>query len=826
MPSLLRTEAVDRAQLITVRHTEVALDLSGRGEQFSSVSTITFEANQAGVSTFVDFKGVELVSATLNGRRIDGQDWTDGRIRLTDLAAINELVISGVMAYSSDGEGLHRHVDPADEETYLYAMSFLDAGPRWFACFDQPDLKSRYAFTVTAPGHWTVIGNGPSVEIEQPGAEAATRTWSIVPPQALSTYFITLVAGPYATVQREHDGILLGLHVRASLGDQLESEAEDLFEVTGQCFDHYHEVFGVRYPFGEYHQAFVPDFNAGAMENPGCVTFRDQFIFRGRATAADRATRAGVIAHEMAHQWFGDLVTMRWWDDLWLNESFAEYMAHRTTGEATRYPLWTEFGIVRKDWGMIADQAPSTHPIAGNGAADAQAALKNFDGISYAKGAAVLKQLATLLGDRVFFGGLRDYFGRYAFGNAEFAELLACWTGAGAQGLEAWSQGWLLTSGVDEIVVNRTDDQSVDLSRRSADPGTDRIHAFAVATLDREGTELSRRRIELGAVPVQLSVPLDQILAPDAGDESWAKIRLSEPDRRALGAILSSVEDPAIRVSAYNNLRDQVRDAELDPGIALDQLREQLPSEPDGVIVAYLMAFARESLAGGYSSVVRRPGRAGIVADLAEQILEEAKPGSDRQLVAFRAAVLSGQQVDRLQRWHAEQGLPTGLQLDPELRWSLVSRICTLSDQPGLIDRACASDPSASGRVHAARARAGLPTAAAKQAAWKLIMSPSGLSAYELYAAAGAFFHSHQSELTEEFVHRYFAEIGATAEFRSGWSLAEVASWAFPRFATEPRTLDLAEQTLSAQLAPGLSRSLVDGTDKLRRAVAAGLRYG
>ena len=405
--SLTRAEAQDRGRLLRIDRTVIDLDLTGDGPTFPSRTTISFGCHEPGATTFVDFAGADLESIDLNGRAVDATGWRGGRIPLTGLAAANTLTVSGTMNYSDDGEGLHRHVDPVDGHTYLYAMSFLNAGPRWFACFDQPDLKSRYEINVEAPDAWTVLGNGPS-ENSTPGR------WRITPAAPLSTYFVTLVAGPYASVYAEHAidgvGIPLGLHVRASLGSQLQAEADDLLEVTRASFDYYHRVFGVRYPFGEYHQAFVPDFNAGAMENPGCVTLRDQFIYRSRATAAERATRAGVVAHELAHMWFGDLVTMTWWDDLWLNESFAEYMAHRCCTESTRYPLWTEFGILRKDWGFQADQAPSTHPVAGNGAPDADAALQDFDGISYAKGAAVLRQLAAHLGDEVFFGGLRHHF--------------------------------------------------------------------------------------------------------------------------------------------------------------------------------------------------------------------------------------------------------------------------------------------------------------------------------------------------------------------------------------------------------------------------------
>ncbi len=715
MPSLLQTEAVARAELITVLCTDVVLDLSAAGDRFTSRSTITFTAARPGVDTFVDLKAVELVSASLNGVPVPAADWTDGRLALTGLAKENELVIDSVMAYSSDGEGLHRHVDPADGETYLYAMSFLDAGPRWFACFDQPDLKSRYTFTVTAPAHWTVLGNGPSTEVA--GGERDRRHPDLLDRSAAAVVDLLRHPGRRpvrlgATASTTGSSWVCTSGPRSATSSA--AEADDLFEVTARCFDHYHRIFGVRYPFGEYHQAFVPDFNAGAMENPGCVTFRDSFIYRGRATRAERASRAGVVAHEMAHQWFGDLVTMRWWDDLWLNESFAEYLAHRTTGEATRYPLWTEFGIVRKDWGMVADQAPSTHPIAGNGAADAQSALRNFDGISYAKGAAVLQQLAALLGDEVFFGGLLDYFGRYAFGNAEFAELIECWVGAGAEGLDEWSRQWLLTSGVDEITVDRATDGAAVLTRRPAGSArpADRTHALAVAEMDTAGTEHARHRITLGAEPVRVEVAADRLVVPDAGDESWAKIRPTEADRDGLGRVLSAVVDPATRVSFYNSLRDQVRDAELDPAVALDLVCEQLPAETEEVIVARLLGFAQESLAGTFCPESARPDRSVRVAELALRILTEAEPGSDRQLVAFRAAVASGQpgeQLDRLRDWQAGRSLPAGLDLDAELRWSLVTRICALSDEPELIDQASAADPSGSGRVHAARARASLP---------------------------------------------------------------------------------------------------------------------
>ena len=423
-----------------------------------------------------------MQSVSLNDEPLDPAGLVDGRLPLTGLRPENVLRVRARMAYSSDGEGMHRHVDPADGRTYLYAMSFLDAAPRWFGCFDQPDLKASFDLEVRCPPEWTVIGNG-----------AATRSapghWRLASTRPLATYFVTLVAGPYASITAEHDGIALGLHARASLAPHLQAEAADILGVTTAALDRYHELFGIRYPFGEYHQAFVPDFNAGAMENPGCVTLRDQYIFRSAATRGQRSDRASTITHEMAHMWFGDLVTMRWWDDLWLNESFAEYMGYRVCAELTGEQgglaelAWLEFGLHRKDWGRVADQSPSNHPVAGNGSSDAAGALADFDGISYAKGASALKQLAAHLGDEVFFAGLRRHFQRHQFGNAEFADLIAAWTEAGAVDLDSWAERWLRTSGLDTLTAEQ----------RPAGTDRPRPAASGTAAAARCGSAVARR---------------------------------------------------------------------------------------------------------------------------------------------------------------------------------------------------------------------------------------------------------------------------------------------------------------------------------------------
>ena len=826
--SLTRVEAEVRAAALHVDGVDVTLDLTDPvSPTFRSRTVLRFASTVD--ATFVDFAGDELVSAVLNGEPLDLSTWQRARIPLSGLQADNVLEVEGLMAYSSDGEGLHRHVDPADGQTYLYAMSFLDAAPRWFACFDQPDLKARYTFEVSAPADWTVLGNGPALRDEPAPAEAGAegssssgpaQRWRIEPAHPLSTYFTTLVAGPYASVWGEHDGIPLGLHIRASLRAELEEQAPDMLAVTAASFDYYHRLFGIRYPFGEYHQAFVPDFNAGAMENPGCVTFRDGYVPRGRVTRTERGGRAATIAHEMAHQWFGDLVTMRWWDDLWLNESFAEYLAHRCVSDATTYALWPEFGIIRKDWGSVADQSPSTHPVAGNAAPDAAAALQNFDGISYAKGASVLRQLAAHVGDEIFLAGLRDYITRHEYGNATFADLLDAWTRAGAQDLPEWAGAWLRTTGMDVLDVEHAD-AGVRVVASAPAGERPRPHTVAVGVVDETGALTVLDPVAVGAEPsvvVPLATPA-VLVTPDATDLAWAKLRFGPDGWERVLAALPGLRDDTASVPVWNALRDAVRDATLDPAYALQIVEAALPTTTADIVLASVLGFALDQLAGAYAPIGERADRADRVRRVAWTLVDAAGPGSDRQLVGFRQAVHAEHDPDRLRAWYAGRDLPEGVDLDPELVWSVVERWCTVQTGTELLDDALARDASASGHVHAARARARRPDPAAKEVAWRLLVEPSSTGAYELYATGDGFWAVGQEELTAPYVGRYFAEIGATASFREGWALGQVATQAFPRTAAHEEALSQAGAALTTGLAAQVQRAVTDGTDRLRRAV-------
>jgi aminopeptidase N len=812
MPSLSLDESVRRAEQLSVTSYDVVLDLDTGEDAFTSVTTIRFVARGAG-DTFVDVKPKALRGARLNGRAVGVEGVDDGRLPLEVDDGENELVVDAVMAYRNDGEGLHRAVDPADGRHYTYAMSFLDAAPRIFACFDQPDLKAPYTLHVRAPRDWVVVGNGRAEQVE-PGR------WELATTRPLSTYFVTLVAGPYHLVADEHDGIRLGLSSRASLAEQLDRDAEELLTVTRQCFDEYHRLFEVRYPFGDYHQAFVPEFNAGAMENPGCVTFRDPLVFTSKVTRAERTNRATTIAHEMAHQWFGDLVTPRWWDDLWLNESFAEYMGNRVTHDATEFTdahVDTAFG--RKRWGLEADQRPSTHPVAGNGATDAVAALQDFDGISYAKGSAVLKQLNTRMGDDVFLAGVRAHFERHRFGNATMHDLFTAWEVAGAGDLSSWTHGWLRTPGLDLLEVDRSSEPPV--VRRSAPKAypADRTHTLAVAVYDGQGG-WTHEPVTVGAEPAPLPSMADTApVVLDPQDQTWARLALDGITRDALANLLPEMTDPLMRASVWSAIRDGVSNASVDPEDALSLLQAGLPRETQDIAVTSLTTF-------GIGTVAERvhPNPAQALARFhaaASERLGTAGGGSAVQLAALRAAVASETSEANLRELLDGSGLPDGVEGDLDLRWRALIRLATIGGiSRRELDDWLERERTTQASVFHVQATSSLPLAEAKVFAWTHFTGERKATNYEIEAAGRGMWRLGQEDVTAGYVERYFSELPGTADVRSGWVLADAAREFFPRLAVDRTTLRLAQALAGREtLDLSLRRAVVDCTDDLERAL-------
>ncbi|MDT9592376.1 aminopeptidase N [Nocardioides zeae] len=803
--SLRQDEAVERAALLTVTAYEVELDLAASEETFDSRTTIRFHS--VGGDTFLDVKPVALRAVTLDGAVVDVATLAAGRLPLRVAEGDHELVVDAVMPFRTDGEGLHHHTDPADGRRYVYGMSFMDAAPTVFACFDQPDLKAPFTFTVRAPHDWTVTGNAPGRQVE-PGL------WRLEESQPLSTYFVTLVAGPYHHLAAEHDGIRLGLSARQSIARHLDADAEELFTLTRQCFDEFHRLFGIRYPFGDYHQAFVPEFNAGAMENPGCVTFRDPLVFTSRVTRGARIQRATTLAHEMAHQWFGNIVTPRWWDDLWLNESFAEYMGNRVTADVTQYgDAWVHNAHRRRQWGLVADQRPSTHPVAGNGAVDAASALQDFDGISYAKGSSVLKQLAASVGDDVFLAGVVDHLTRHRFGNATMHDLFGSWERAGAGDLSGFVDGWLRTPGVDELRLDR--EAGALLRVPPADHPAQRRHTVRVASATSDGDWDTRSvAIEAGSTPY--AVEPGAAVVVDAHEDSWS---LSSPDPtgvEALVRLLPRTDDAMLRAGIWNAVRSGLHTGRVSPADDVRLVEAGLPSErnDDGVAVVGAWALGR------LRAVVEDPTDLDTrVAGAARALLAGAETGSTLQLAAYAVYVEALDDEAELRAHLGGRGVPAGITVDEAVRWRILVRLAVLGHlEAAELDAELAAAPSAVARVEHARARASLPSAEAKAWAWSHFTGASTASNYEVEAIGLGLWRRGQEEVTGPYVERYLTELPGIAEVFSGWLLADVTEAYFPLTARSPEVLERARALAGDdRLPPPVRRRVGDLADELAR---------
>ncbi|PJE98593.1 aminopeptidase N [Streptomyces carminius] len=827
MPALTRDEARSRARFLDVRQYTIDLDLTRGEEVFGSTTTVRFTTREAG-DTFVELRPRTLHRAVLDGHDLDTAALADGRLPLTGLAAgEHELRVEADMPYSRTGEGMHRFTDPADGRTYLYTMCCETEASLVFAAFDQPDLKAVLAVTVTAPEEWTVLGNGIARRVEdEPGR------WECAPTPPLSTYLMALAAGPWHSVRTRHADLPFGLHVRQSLAAHLDADAAELLDITRRCFDRYHEIFDEPYPFDSYDQVFAPEFNSGAMENPGLVVLRDEFVYRSAVTDTERQTRGMVIAHEMAHMWFGDLVTLRWWDDIWLNESFAEYMGYQVLAEATRFTdTWTDFAANRKSWGYDSDQRPSTHPVAPAAEAvpDTAAARLNFDGISYAKGASALRQLVAWLGEKAFLAGINDHFARHRFGNATLEDFLDSLARASGRAVHTWAGHWLRTTGVDTLTPRVTD--TADGPRLEITHSGGRPHRIAVGLYDRAGTAgageglVLRERLEteLAADEEHHVLPLpgfrpDLILVNDR-DLTYAKIRLDDGSRETARSALSGLPDPLARATVWNAVRDMVRDGELPPAEYLETARSQLPGETDTAVVGGVLRFARQTVADRLLPPEMRTAALETLTGIACTLLENT-PDDGLRLTAVRTLVDSATDPGEARRWWTEGTLPGGIPLDHELRWRLLHRLAVLdAADPGDIDAALAADPGATGTESAARCRAALPDPEAKAAAWQALLDPADtLSNYLFAATLQGFWHPEQREILSDYVPRYF-EQAPTLTARRGPAIADsLVRYGFPRPFTDPGTLAAGERCLDhPDLLPALRRPLADELDDLAR---------
>ncbi|MGC4996030.1 aminopeptidase N [Streptomyces sp. DT195] len=821
MSVLTRDEAQARAEFLDVHRYTVDLDLTRGDETFGSRTAIRFTARTDG-DTFVELKPAELRAVTLDGQPLDPHALDGNRLPLKNLTAgEHELTVDAAMRYSRTGEGMHRFTDPTDGETYVYTQLFLDDVQRVFAAFDQPDLKSVFDVSVTAPEGWQVLANGITEHLGEGRWRAATTP-------LISTYLVAVAAGPWHSVRTEHRGLPFGIHCRRSLAPHLDADADEILDITRALYDRYHEKFEEPYPFDSYDQAFVPEFNAGAMENPGLVTFRDEFVFRSAVTDTERQTRAMVIAHEMAHMWFGDLVTLRWWDDIWLNESFAEYMGYQTTLEATRFTQpWVEFGVTRKSWGYDADQRPSTHPVAPESVDDTAAALLNFDGISYAKGASALRQLVAWLGEKDFLAGINVHFERHKFGNAALADFIDSLASATERDVPAWADAWLRTTGVDKLTPVLTTTEGT--RTLTVEHDGSRPHRVTAGVYDHDLTEEGRltlrERVGLD-IPQAAPQPIGKrpaLLLLNDGDLTYAKVRFDPESFETLRTSLSGLPDPLTRAVVWNALRDAVRDGELPPTAYLETARAHLPLETDLALVQGVLAFAGTHIADRYLTPEQRPAALATLGSLCRDLLRRTEDGDNPglRLVAVRHFIDVAAHPETIAAWLADGTVPGGPELDPELRWRILGRLAVL----GATDEAAIAaelerDPSANGQEGAARCRAALPDPEAKRRAWEAMFATDDLSNYLFKATAQGFWQPEQADLVREYVPRYYDEAVAVSARRGPAIATAAGAWAFPHHAVDAENLALGQACLrDADPVPALRRKLADELDDLARAL-------
>jgi aminopeptidase N len=835
--NLTREEARDRGQLVSVESYHVALDLAGPDETFESVTTVRFGCARPGASTFVELTAPAVTGITLNGLPVDETAFDGDRITLTGLAAHNELRVAAICAYSRTGEGLHRFADPADGGIYLYSDLETYAAHRIYACFDQPDLKATFEFTVTGRDDWKVVSNAAPDLIAEP-AGGGTARWHFPPTPRMSTYITAIAAGPYFQVTSEHDGIPLGIFCRQSLSSFLDNE--EIFEITRQGFDYFHQAFGVRYPFGKYDQLFVPEYNAGAMENAGCVTFLEDYIFRSRVTDSERENRAQTILHEMAHMWFGDLVTMRWWDDLWLNESFASWAEMVSSVEATRWTAgWTSFAQVYKAWAYRQDQLPSTHPIAAD-IPDIEAVQVNFDGITYAKGAAVLKQLVAWVGREQFLAGVRDYFGRYSWGNATLGDLLASLERESGRDLTAWSTSWLETAGVNTLrpAYDIGSDGaftsfSVVQDAQAGHPEL-RPHRLAIGLYDRTASGITRRhRVELDVTGAVTRVPdlvgqarPDLILVND-DDLTYAKVRLDRHSLQTVIASIGDITDSLASALCWAAAWDMTRDAELRTRDFLALVKAGLPSIAQMPVLEHVLSLT--------AAAVRRyadpAARAGAVAELDEALrgwLLAAEPGSDHQLAyaqALAGVATSAESLELLTGLLAGSPSAAGLTVDTELRWQFLQRLVSRGAAgPADIEAQLATDRTDAGERHAQACLAAIPEAAAKAAAWTRIIDPSVPNA-TFRAALRGFTDPDQQELLAPYAAKFFDALPLIWQDGASDVAQFFTKVGYPASVISQQAIDDTTQYIAtARPAPALERLLIEGQDEVRRALACQLR--
>ncbi len=855
--NITRAGAQQRSQVVSVDNYEITVDLTGLGldgepladPDATFVSTSTIRFHSTGVPTHVDLIADTVLDATLDGSELDLEAFDGTTFSVAPDEGVHTLSITAVCRYSHTGEGLHRFVDPADERVYLYSQFETADARRMYANFEQPDLKATFQLTVLAPGHWTVLSNSPTPEPQQLANGHAV--WQFQPTPRISTYITALVAGDYVvhqgTVRSRKGELQANLACRASMARYL--DAERILTTTQRGFEVYEAAFARDYPFDKYDQAFVPEYNFGAMENAGMVTVRDEYLFRSRVTSASYEARDNTILHELAHMWFGDLVTMRWWDDLWLNESFAEWASHWCQQQiVARYggvDPWVSFANARKGWAYTQDQLPTTHPIAAD-MVDLDAVEQNFDGITYAKGASTLKQLVAFVGEEPFIAGVQQYFADHAFANTSLGDLLAALEQASGRDLSSFSAQWLEEAGVNTLRADFDVDDAgnftrFDIVQTAPDQHpTLRTHRLAVGLYGLEGEGEAQRLTcrqsievdihdERTPIAVLVGTPQPDLLLLNDRDLTYAKVRLDERSLQTLIEHVHRIDDPLARGLCWGAAWDMCRDAELRPADFITLVLSGIGGESDLTAVNSLRLQAATAALAFTPREVRQESRVRLSAGFAA-LLTHAEPGSDHQLAFANSVVqLVGSDAGAalIHGWLDGEEVPLGLTIDTDMRWRIVTSLARLGVfQDADIDAELARDNTISGAESASGARAALNSAEAKATAWARATEDAGVPNATHRAICANFGNYGQEALLEPYVHRYFDVALAISEKRGDWATrGHAASQAvlvslFPEQLAGEALVDLTDRFLAEhELADSVVRVLRERRDNAARNV-------
>ena len=841
--NITRNEAIQRAGLVSDPVYTVSLELDGKGETFSCFASIDFKA-QENSNTWIDLVSPLVESVWLNGEELNVKEVFNGtRIQLRNLKPENKLKIKAQCSYMNTGEGLHRHIDPVDNEVYIYTQFEVPDCRRVFPVFEQPDIKAVLNLTVKAPTKWTVISN---TETPAPkNIENNFSIWTFNQTPKMSSYLYAICAGPYAKKTDIYEGKFgkypLAIFVRPSLFQYLDHE--EIFEVTKQGFKWFEEKFQIGYPFKKYDQVFVPEFNAGAMENVGCVTFRDEYIFRSRTTRTAYESRANTILHELAHMWFGDLVTMKWWNDLWLNESFAEWAAHWASSGATKYnEAWTLFHVQRKAWAYRQDQLPSTHPIAAN-MPDLDSVYENFDGITYAKGASALRQLVAWVGEENFLKGLKNYFEKHAWKNTELKDLLNELSTSSGRELDSWSKIWLESSGATLLRPDIEVDENnlitkllINQEPPSSPPGLDpvlRPHRLALGVYEKQENKLVRtKRIEVDVVGGQTEIKelvgtkRPDLLLINDDDLTYAKIRLDSHSLNTATKEIASIESSLSRALIWGAVWDMVRDAEVGTGKYLDLVLAGIEKETDIGLVQQVLMQCRSAIDVFADRKNRRNYNIKLATGL-EKLISQAKPGSDRQLAllrTFSAVATTEEQINKVAQILDGTEKIEGLVVDTDLRWALLRRLVVVGRRGEKdIAEELKKDDTVMGREHAAGAKAAMPSLDAKQKAWEQVINNENLTNSELHSILAGISYMDHEEVLKNFVDKYFDSVSSLWNARTHEIGQSLVTGLFPSTNINQDVIKKCDEFLekNKELAVGARRIIIEQRDSLARALKA-----